>query len=140
MSVVADERGVRVEVTANAVIQGDKILVQRASTNLLTNARRHAEVPSVVSVTFRNSATHAFVDVSNRAPGIPGHQITRVFDRFVRLDAARARSDGTGTGQGLPIVKSVMHAHSGGVEVMSERDGTTTFSLVFLHDAGAANG
>lgn len=43
LSVVADERGVRVEVTGSARVQGDQILVQRAITNLLTNAIRHAE-------------------------------------------------------------------------------------------------
>ncbi|RTL45518.1 MAG: HAMP domain-containing protein [Burkholderiales bacterium] len=140
LSVVADERGVRVEVTGSARVQGDQILVQRAITNLLTNAIRHAEVPSVVSVTVRSSATHAFVDVSNRGPGIPERQITRVFERFVRLDAARARGDGAGTGLGLPIVKSVMNAHGGSVEVVSEPDGATTFSLVFRHDAGPDKG
>lgn len=140
LSVVADERGVRVVVTGSASVQGDQILVQRAITNLLTNAIRHAEVPSVVSVTVRSNATHAFVDVSNRGAGIPEDQITRVFERFVRLDAARARGDGAGTGLGLPIVKSVMHAHGGSVEVISGPDGVTTFSLVFQHQKGPSNG
>lgn len=139
LAVVADERGVRVEVTGGAEVEADQILVQRAITNLLTNAIRHADVPSVVSVSLRSDAAHAYVDVSNRGPGIPPHQIKRVFERFARLDSARARSDGAGTGLGLPIVRSVMLAHGGTVEAVSEADGTTTFSLVFRKGRGPAD-
>lgn len=130
LSVVADERDVLVELSGDATVQGDRILVQRAITNLLTNAIRHSEAPGIVSVTLRNQGDAAQLDVCNRGAGIPADQLDRVFERFVRLDAARTRSDG-GTGLGLAIVKSVMQAHGGSVQVASEVGGQTTFSLRF---------
>ena len=117
-----------VEVQGIATAQADKILVQRAITNLLTNAIRHASAPGVVSVTLRQDDANAYVEVSNFGTHIPPHQLARVFERFVRLDAARASSQG-GTGLGLPIVKSIMQAHGGGVHVTSEAAGPTTFIL-----------
>lgn len=133
LSAVAEERGVVVEVSGSARVQADKILVQRAITNLLTNAIRHAQAPSVVSVTLHQDEGHASVAVSNFGAPIPPHQLARVFERFVRLDAARASSQG-GTGLGLPIVKSIMQAHGGSVHVTSEPKGPTTFTLRFRID------
>ena len=130
LSAVAEERGVVVEVSGSATAQADKILVQRAITNLLTNAIRHASAPGVVSVALHHDEANAYVAVSNFGANIPPHQLARVFERFVRLDAARASSQG-GTGLGLPIVKSVMQAHGGSVHVTSELGGPTTFILRF---------
>lgn len=130
LSAVAEERGVIVEVSGSATAQADKILVQRAITNLLTNAIRHANAPGVVAVALHQDAANAYVAVSNFGANIPPHQLARVFERFVRLDAARASSQG-GTGLGLPIVKSIMQAHGGSVQVTSESAGPTTFILRF---------
>lgn len=130
LSTLADERGVVVEVSGNAKIQADKILAQRAITNLLTNAIRHADSPSVVSVALRQDDANAYVEVSNLGINIPPHQLTRVFERFVRLDAARTSSQG-GTGLGLPIVKSIMQVHGGSVYVTSDAGEPTTFVLCF---------
>lgn len=130
VSALAEERGVSVEVTGSAIVQADRILVQRAITNLLTNAIRHSEERGAVSIAVRQAGAITLAEVSNRGAGIPADQLVRVFERFVRLDAARTRSDG-GTGLGLPIVKSVMHAHGGSVQVASELGGVTTFTLEF---------
>lgn len=130
LSALAEERGISVEVKGNATVQADRILVQRAITNLLTNAIRHSDAPGVVSVALRQAGATVCIDVSNRGHGIPPDQLGRVFERFVRLDTARTRSNG-GTGLGLPIVKSVMQAHGGSVHVTSEVGGSTTFTLVF---------
>ena len=130
LSALAEERGISVEVKGNATVQADRILVQRAITNLLTNAIRHSDAPGVVSVALRQAGATVCIDVSNRGHGIPPDQRGRVFERFVRLDTARTRSNG-GTGLGLPIVKSVMQAHGGSVHVTSEVGGSTTFTLIF---------
>ena len=130
LSALAEERGISVEVKGNATVQADRILVQRAITNLLTNAIRHSDAPGVVSVALRQAGATVCIDVSNHGHGLPPDQLGRVFERFVRLDTARTRSTG-GTGLGLPIVKSVMQAHGGSVNVTSEVGGSTTFTLVF---------
>jgi two-component system heavy metal sensor histidine kinase CusS len=130
VSIVAEDRGIGIEVRGDATVQADRILVQRAITNLLTNAIRHADAPGVVSVTIRQEDGKAIVDVTNRGKGIAASQIDRVFERFVRLDSSRARSDG-GMGLGLAIVKSIMQAHGGTVHASSPAGGPTTFRLVF---------
>jgi signal transduction histidine kinase len=67
--------------------------------------------------------------VADTGPGIPPDQIDRVFDRFYRLDASRARSSG-GTGLGLAIVKSLTEAHGGRVWAASEVDRGSTFTVM----------
>lgn len=84
--------------------------LRRAVRNLLANAVRHAE-SSVTLVTSTHDG-FAVLQVFDDGPGIPADQVTRVFERFVRLDAARDRDAG-GTGLGLSIVASYA-AHSGG--------------------------
>jgi len=129
LSVVAEERGVSVAIEGHARIRADQILVQRVFTNLLMNAIRHADPSSVVSIELRQEPRAASVEVSNRGPAIPPEQLGRIFERFVRLDAARTRLDGASTGLGLAIVKSVVQTHGGRVKVSSTSGGLTTFSL-----------
>ena len=131
LSVVAEERGVAVEVTGEAATQGDRILVQRAITNLLTNAIRHAAAHSAVSLTVQQHGEAASLRVTNLGDGIAPDQLHRVFERFVRLDAARGRSDG-GTGLGLAIVQAIMRAHKGHASVTSTAGGQTSFTLSFM--------
>lgn len=127
--VLAEERQIHVVVTGNARTAGDRILVQRAITNLLSNALRHADAGSTVRIDLAQGASGATLSVSNRGQGIAAEHLSRVFDRFYRIDAGRARLDG-GTGLGLAIVRSIMHAHGGEVRASSE-GGTTTFTLEF---------
>ena len=130
LSVVAEDRGVEVEVSGQGTTQGDRILIQRAITNLLTNAIRHAAAHSVVSLKVYQREGVASLCVSNTGEGISPDQLHRVFERFVRLDAGRARSDG-GSGLGLAIVLSIMKAHEGSASASSDEKGLTTFTLTF---------
>ncbi|MDE2565961.1 MAG: heavy metal sensor histidine kinase, partial [Burkholderiales bacterium] len=130
LAVVAEERGVGVEVQGQAAAQGDRLLIQRALTNLLTNAIRHTDAPGVVRLALRQDEAGSTVEVVNRGQGIPAAQLDRVFERFVRLDAARARAEG-GIGLGLAIVRSIMQAHGGTVTAASDATGLTTFTLHF---------
>lgn len=83
--------------------------------NLLDNAAHHAR--STVSVALAETSDHEVrLRVDDDGPGIPPEQRTRVLDRFVRLDEARARGRG-GVGLGLSIVQAVVLAHGGRIEV-----------------------
>ena len=77
--------------------------------------------------------------MSNVGERIPDDQLDRIFDRFYRLDHARARSDG-GAGLGLAIVRSIMAAHAGGVRAHSEPAGVTVFTLTFPRRVNTARG
>ncbi|GAA3050564.1 ATP-binding protein [Pseudonocardia yunnanensis] len=105
---------------------GDRGQLARVVRNLVDNARRHARSRVVVRV-MRDGDT-AVVEVSDDGPGVPIEDRARVFDRFVRLDAARARADG-GSGLGLAIVAEVVAAHGGTVAVDDATIGGARFRV-----------
>lgn len=69
-------------------------MVQRAIANLLTNAIRHAAADSVVSLTVQRCSGAASLRVTKTGDVIAPDQLHRVFERFVRLDTVRGRSEG----------------------------------------------
>ncbi|MER7795247.1 HAMP domain-containing sensor histidine kinase [Streptomyces sp. NPDC097640] len=93
-----------------AVVHGSRVQLSRLLTNLVDNARRHARTTVSVSVAVRDGMVELSVD--DDGPGIAEADRERVFERFTRLDDARARQDG-GTGLGLAIAQDIAHAHGG---------------------------
>jgi signal transduction histidine kinase len=93
-----------------AVVTGSRIQLSRLLTNLADNARRHARTSVSITVDVRGETVQLAVD--DDGSGIPEADRERVFERFTRLDSARARQDG-GTGLGLAIAKDIAHAHGG---------------------------
>jgi signal transduction histidine kinase len=119
--------GVRAEVRAEPVrVIGDRGQLVRVLRNLVDNARRHARSRVVVTVARHGDA--AVIEVSDDGPGVPAADRARVFERFVRLDDARARSDG-GSGLGLAIVAEVVAAHGGTVELADAPGGGALFRV-----------
>lgn len=100
-------------VSAGQVL-GDPTQLARVIRNLVDNAERHAT--SVVSLTVGEADGQVVVVVADDGPGIPPADRARVFDRFTRLDDARARRTG-GYGLGLAIVRDVVGAHGGTVTI-----------------------
>jgi two-component system, OmpR family, heavy metal sensor histidine kinase CusS len=129
MTLVAEEKSVELRVTGTApAIPADRLLIQRAITNLISNALRHAVRGSTVAIHV--CATNPFgasVSVTNRGEGIAPENLERIFDRFYRVDSGRDRLKG-GTGLGLAIVRSIATAHKGTAAVQSQH-GSTTFTL-----------
>ena len=119
-AVVAEVRAMPVRVV------GDRGQLARVVRNLVDNARRHAR--SRVLVTVGRQDDTAVIEVSDDGPGVPPADRARVFERFVRLDDARARSDG-GSGLGLAIVSEVVAAHGGTVEVADAPGGGALFRV-----------
>ena len=131
LSFIADEKNVKVEVRGRATVEADRLLVQRALTNLASNAVRHAAAGTRVLIAIHRGLEKVEVSVQNTGDTIAAEHLERIFDRFYRVDASRARSSG-GTGLGLAIVRSIMEAHGGRVYAQSNVPaGTTIFLLVF---------
>jgi signal transduction histidine kinase len=99
---------------SGAQLPGDADALARAVRNLFDNAARHAQ--STVTVTLAESDTAVTLTVADDGPGIPLEQQARIFERFTRLDDARARDTG-GTGLGLAITHDVVVSHGGTIEV-----------------------
>lgn len=95
-------------------VRGDEVLLAQVVGNLLANAARHAR--SRVAVSLTEEGGRVVLAVDDDGPGIAPQDRARVFDRFVRLDEARARDAG-GVGLGLAIVSDVVALHGGDVRV-----------------------
>lgn len=131
LALVAEEKEVRVEVRGQGCAPADRLLVQRALTNLVSNAVRHAKRGSAVRVDIDPAPQELRLTVTNTGDPIPPGHIERIFDRFYRVDASRARFSG-GSGLGLAIVRSIMAAHQGSVSAASDPGtGSTVFTLSF---------
>ncbi len=105
--------GIDVEVDAqNALINGNEADLVRVIRNLLDNAARHASATINVGVTAHDNTVE--LRVSNDGGSIPELELSRIFERFHRLDDARS-TDAGGSGLGLAIVKELVTAHDGTV-------------------------
>lgn len=101
---------------AAARVRGDLGLLRQLVRNLVDNAVRHARTGLAVAVGPDAAGTSVVLTVSDDGDGIPPAERDRVFDRFVRLDDARARDTG-GSGLGLAIVREIARAHGGSVRI-----------------------
>jgi two-component system sensor histidine kinase SenX3 len=97
--------------------------------NLVENAVAYSESGARVAVSARANADHVDIVVTDHGVGIPADEIDRIFERFYRVDPARARATG-GTGLGLSIVKHVAATHGGQVRVWSVEGEGSTFTIM----------
>lgn len=106
----------------------DKDCLQQIVLNLLTNAI--AYTPEGGEITIRTEADdeHVTIQVSDTGIGIPEKDLTRIFERFYRVDKARSRDSG-GTGLGLAIVKHLVDNLHGQIGVESVEGKGTTFTV-----------
>lgn len=110
-----------------AEIVGDEARVRQVLINLLANARRHTPPGTLVTTRVRGAGNEVVIEVSDNGPGIAPDLLPHIFERFIRGDSARTRTEGS-TGLGLSIVYAVVNAHAGRLEVRS-RPGETVFTI-----------
>ena len=128
---LALEHQVTLDLNGEGAIVGDRLMVQRAIANLLSNAIRYTPPGYTVQIGIaETSPRRAQFIVSNPGPVIPPEHLSRLFDRFYRVDPAREKSSES-SGLGLAIVKSIMRLHGGNASVQSE-NGMTRFTLEFV--------
>ncbi len=126
---LADDREVRLDNQLHGELLADQQLLQRALGNLLANAVRHADPGSVISLHRREESGWCWLQVHNHGPAIASEHLSKLFDRFYRVDPSRAEPGDSG-GLGLAIVQSIMLLHGGRVRVDSDAD-STVFELGF---------
>lgn len=119
-------------------LMADRIQLLRALGNLVDNAIKYSDPGSVVDLSAAATKGAVEIVVTDHGIGIPRDQHERIFERFYRVDKARARATG-GTGLGLSIVRHVVANHGGEVLLSSQEGVGTTFTLRFATaDVGAA--
>ncbi|MEU7432032.1 HAMP domain-containing sensor histidine kinase [Streptomyces sioyaensis] len=111
---VADRVPVRIGELAGGEVAGSRSQLARVLGNLLDNAQRHAA--GAVRVAVVRDGEDVALRVEDDGPGVPESERERIFERFVRLDDARARDDG-GAGLGLAIARDVAVRHGGSLAV-----------------------
>lgn len=114
-----------------AEVDTDKII--QVVDNIMNNAIKYS--PDGGTITVRLSETHnnIVLSITDQGLGIPKKDLARVFDRFYRVDKARARKQG-GTGLGLAISKEVMKAHGGNIWVESQEGRGSTFYITLPYE------
>jgi len=120
--VIADEKNVQLHYEGPALtIRADKLMLQRALSNLLSNAIRHAVAHSKVVIMVRPLADQVEMIVRNQGPVIEAEHLPRLFERFYRADPSRQRHS-EGAGLGLAMVKSIAELHGGTISASSVLD------------------
>ena len=102
--------------------------------NIISNAMKYSPDGGYIRFGFTIQDTFLKVMISDDGMGIPKDNLTRIFDRFYRVDRARARSMG-GTGLGLAIAKEMIQAHGGQIWAESEEGQGTTIFFTLPYDA-----
>jgi len=126
---VADEHGIELTLDVTPIqVAGSRRDVAIAVRNLLDNAIRYTPTGGSIETRLEAVGNDAVLRVSDSGEGIPTRDLERVFERFYRVDNARARATG-GTGLGLAIVKHVVESHGGSVSVASELGAGSTFTV-----------
>jgi two-component system, OmpR family, phosphate regulon sensor histidine kinase PhoR len=126
----AEERRIKLstEVEPGVALRGDRAQLGLLLSNLIDNALRYTPAKGAVCVRLNAAESRAVLQVHDTGQGIPAGELSRVFERFYRVDKARTRQTG-GTGLGLAIVRHVAEAHGGTVRVDSELGRGSTFTV-----------
>jgi signal transduction histidine kinase len=112
-------------------VLGDRDRILQVLTNLLTNAERHCRDGGKVVISAQQRRGSVLVSVQDNGSGIPAAHVAKIFDRLYQVgDVKDARSREQGLGLGLNIVKSIVEAHGGEVQVNSEVGKGSTFSFL----------
>ena len=107
-------------------VKADPQRITQVMINLVENAVKYGHQSGQVLVNLEEDKKHILVSVRDDGPGIPPEHLSRIFERFYRVDKSRSKERG-GTGLGLAIVKHILNAHKAKVSVMSKLEKGTTF-------------
>jgi signal transduction histidine kinase len=107
-------------------VWGDATSISQILLNLLENALKYSD--DDVTITLKELAKEAVIEVSDKGDGISEEQLKTIFDRFRQVDSSSTRSTG-GFGLGLYIVKNLVEAHRGKIQVQSDHGKGSTFTV-----------
>jgi signal transduction histidine kinase len=108
------------------IVVGDRTRLEQVAANLIDNAIKYTPSGGRVDVDVRRDGHFAVLDVRDTGVGIPADEQPRIWDRLFRGDSSRAER---GLGLGLSLVKAIVTAHGGTVDVASEPGRGSTFTV-----------
>ncbi|MCL1884868.1 MAG: cell wall metabolism sensor histidine kinase WalK [Defluviitaleaceae bacterium] len=131
--VLADQKQQRIEFSppeGTCFIEANAARINQVVTNIISNSIKYSPERTAIKITMEITEKFYRVFIQDQGMGIPADSLSRVFERFYRVDKARSRAQG-GTGLGLAIVKEIMEEHGGRVYASSQAGQGTTMVLRF---------
>jgi len=116
--------------SGSCFVEANASRINQVITNILSNSIKYSPEDTSIFVTMEITDKYYRIFIKDQGMGIPQESLARIFERFYRVDKARARAQG-GTGLGLAIVKEIMEEHGGRVHVSSQMGQGTTMVLRF---------
>lgn len=107
---------------------GDRFRLRQVFLNLLVNSIKYGKENGETRISFRDAGEKIMAEVSDNGIGIEKKHLSRIFERFYRIDKSRSR-EGGGTGLGLSIVEHILEAHGQTISVLSTPGVGTVFSF-----------
>lgn len=128
---ISDEKDITITIDGHAELFANKDMFRRLISNILANALRatpeKGKLQFMIADIEHNQIEIKLID---NGIGIAKEHLSKLFDRFYRVDSARSINDG-GSGLGLPIVKSIVELHHGTIDIISQPSQGTTVILRF---------
>lgn len=112
-------------------VKANRVMLGQILSNLLENAIKYCDQGSHIEVLWNANETHTILKVVDNGAGVSSEHLSRLFERFYRVQKGKTKSGVIGTGLGLSIVKNCMLKHRGYVEVDSLPGKGTTFTCFF---------
>jgi PAS domain S-box-containing protein len=128
----ADKKGLQCDVTVDAMlypVHADRQGMETVFTNLIANAIKYNRQGGIIGVRACNRGECVEIQVKDSGVGIARENLSRIFDKFFRIRTDYTRSV-VGSGIGLPLVKAIVEAHFGTIEVESEPERGSTFTVL----------
>ncbi|GLS91179.1 two-component sensor histidine kinase [Psychromonas marina] len=127
---LAEENQITFNITGQASVQGDKFMLKRAFSNLISNALRHGFDNSVIAIAITTTKSDVVIAITNKGETIAPEHLPHLFERFYRVDKSRTHNteEQAGLGLGLAITQSIARAHGGDLHV-SSHENETVFTL-----------
>ncbi|MGL4607185.1 MAG: ATP-binding protein [Eubacteriaceae bacterium] len=127
----SEEKGINLVLTnkKEIYIQFNRDEFRQMILNLIDNAIKYSETNKIVTVSIEEEDQNMVIYVKDEGYGIPEKDVSRIFERFYRVEKSRSKENG-GTGLGLAIVKHIVQNFNGSIEVNSKIGEGTTFKIV----------
>lgn len=131
LAIKARQKGVELHLDVPPLfrIAGDSDRLTQAFTNLVDNAIKHTNTGGHVWLRAKPLDGGIQVEVQDTGEGIPPEDVSRIFERFYQVDKSRNRAKQGGTGLGLAITYEIIKAHNGQIQVVSQIDLGTVFTV-----------
>lgn len=131
MEVLAKEKNIKIDIKK---LSDESVLIDESKflkllINLISNAIKYGKENGWVHLSAKNNGSETLISIADNGIGIPKNELPYIFERFYRVDKVRTREPAGGSGLGLAICKSIAEAHGGFIDVTSQLNMGSQFTV-----------